>query len=564
MTKEQKQSMDKVISNQSLEEDNKEKLRELKKLGPFREQVEIVRKYTFGDLEYVPNRIDTEEDSGNFLDLLTARVNQVFRVVNDPYSSILGRIFSVFIMLCIFVAILALILESIPDFQTRKNVTKKIGNESKVILGPPVPHDSFCKYSVFFYLPFQMELTIMFLHTVLLEKAISFVFIAEYFLKLLTLWSTRHKDRSLIYHYLEFCVFDVLNFIDLVAILPFFINFVILGEKYVTSSLNAIRVLRLLRVCRVFKMGKYHSGMKMLWRVAMKSTMAIGLLMFILLLCCVFFGSLIFVVEHGTWSEERGAFLRPTANGDGLEVSPFTSIPDCMWWVVVTGTTVGYGDLYPTTLFGRLIGVCTVVFGVIVIALPISIIGAAFEDEFKMAKQAAIERRKRMKEHGLSEEGIVGPVDVLEVFDHADDLRDYNESAQGFLKLAPTPHGDIIAEGENEHEEETHFLPVLHQQPKEETIPKVSPSLSEISEPQEYYEPEEKESKGDDILDESNVVIHLELPSDERDEISAVTIIPEAKSKEERSNELLTARLGALEDRMTNIERLLEKIAQSI
>merc|ERR1719231_1901875 len=112
----------------------------------------------------------------------------------------------------------------------------------------------------------------------------------------------------------------------------------------------------------------------------------------------IVFGALVFAFEQGEWAvtdeHPEGAFLRPDVNGD-LKPSPFKSIPSCFWWVIVTQTTVGYGDSYPTTEPGKVVGSICMVSGVLVLALPITIIGANFANEYaKIQAEEAQERHQ--------------------------------------------------------------------------------------------------------------------------------------------------------------------------
>merc|ERR1719197_196891 len=108
---------------------------------------------------------------------------------------------------------------------------------------------------------------------------------------------------------------------------------------------------------------------------------------------------MIFFCEQGVWmiteAYPKGEYLRPDSSGSQFEPSPFTSIPSCFWWVIVTQTTVGYGDQYPTSELGKVVGSICMVSGILVLALPITIIGANFANEY--AKVQADEAREKME-----------------------------------------------------------------------------------------------------------------------------------------------------------------------
>jgi hypothetical protein len=181
-----------------------------------------------------------------------------------------------------------------------------------------------------------------------------------------------------------------LNVIDFLAIAPFYIELAIGGAG---AKLAVIRVLRLTRVLRLLKMGKHNKGMQMLTKVVAMSGPALSILVFFSGIAVVLFAALIFIVEGSDFSLDPdhialcpadnpcpgGAYVRRDLGGFATELSPFASIPFSFWWVCTSMTTVGYGEFYPTSTGGRFIAVGLFFIGVLLIALPITILGMNFE-----------------------------------------------------------------------------------------------------------------------------------------------------------------------------------------
>jgi hypothetical protein len=191
--------------------------------------------------------------------------------------------------------------------------------------------------------------------------------------------STRHSGLKRTWQYLT----TTMNLIDLIAIAPFYLELMFgVGG----GGLGFLRILRLARVFRLFKFGHLNEGVTLLGNVIRQSYPSLKLLAFFALIGCVLYGSIIFLCEQGVWhgpeGGEDGVWMRPNALGNGKEMTPFLSIPRSMWWVMVTATTVGYGDMVPTTPLGKVVASITMLSGVLVLALPITIISSNFTNEY--------------------------------------------------------------------------------------------------------------------------------------------------------------------------------------
>jgi voltage-gated potassium channel len=171
------------------------------------------------------------------------------------------------------------------------------------------------------------------------EWIFTILFTIEYFLRIYVV------DKK--YKY----IFSFYGIIDLAAIMPLYIGLVFPGSTY---SMAVVRSLRLLRVFRVFKLSRFVSESNSLIRALINSRHKIGVFFFFIIMLVIILGTVMYLVEH----KENG----------------FTSIPQSIYWAIITLTTVGYGDITPTTDMGKFIASIVMILGYAIIAVPTGII----------------------------------------------------------------------------------------------------------------------------------------------------------------------------------------------
>jgi len=337
---------------------------------------------------------------------ITIRVSifeRIYLTFDDPDSSYLAQIVSLVVLFTIITSSLSFIIGTLPECQFQEPALSK-----------PKPVPAFG----------------------VIEEVCLILFVIEYVARLLTVWAVRDdlideqrlldfvtgfqpaQRASPFWRLVRFLVTPS-NVVDLAAILPGLLSTVIEnGEGFVV-----LRLIRLTRIFRAFKIPALSEPVIVISRTMTQSTKALYFLVFNLLLGVMIFGSLMYLAEGASkWDEVEQVFMRragKTWNFTSLqweetwEPSPFVSIPHTFWWALVTATTVGYGDEnnFPKTPFGKIVAVVTMIFSLVILALPVGVIGGTFIQVWDHYK---IERKKQLEENDKEMTCVTSAVQRLE------------------------------------------------------------------------------------------------------------------------------------------------------
>jgi len=224
-----------------------------------------------------------------------------------------------------------------------------------------------------------------------------------------------------------------MNLVDIAAVVPFFIS---LAAEGATEAIGFIRIVRLVRLFRVFKLARYSSGLKLMMVAMSNSLQALGVLIFFLGIGCVMFSSIIFYVEKFGCPNRDELRSEPHESIDGQTMldwydfecmernagmtdkglccndldNPldFPSILSTFWWAIVTMTTVGFGDSAPKTPLGKVFGSVTMLTGILLLALPIALVGAKFQEAYEAHLDTKRKSMVSEKEEDHHERGTLG------------------------------------------------------------------------------------------------------------------------------------------------------------
>lgn len=345
------------------------------------------------------------------LSVKLSTAERIFLTLEDPQASRLGRICSIFVLMTILVSSGGFVLSTLPSMQ-----------EQSCDTCAPEPFESF----------------------VWIDTVCVILFTIEYMLRLCTAAFMRMELTNQDEIISNMCTEEVIhwptkaqrvwdfmrsipNLIDLVAILPSYILWflVLIGQdpEDGSSSNELLRLIRLMRVFRAFRLGRRFEAVIIIGRAMSRSFRALWVLVLNITMTTLIFGAVIFFVEQGTYDSDTGYYMRPSGIWvlnpntsrweEEWERSPFQSIPHSFWWALVTATTVGYGDVTPTSIAGKVCAGMAMVWSLCVLALPIGVIGSNFElvwQEYDTEK--AMERDLKNSER-LMVRQTLGSIDPL-------------------------------------------------------------------------------------------------------------------------------------------------------
>ncbi len=241
--------------------------------------------------------------------------HKVYRLVEKgSHGSRINLTFDYSIMILIILNLIAITLETIPE------VKKTLG-------------ESLRYFEIFSVIIFSLE------------------YIMRVYVSNLT-----HPSSSKLKSAVKF-IFSGYGLVDIAAILPFYLPFLI------SIDLRFLRILRVMRFLRVLKINRYNNSLNLIWSVIKEKRVELGVTGFLTFLILTIASFLMYHIEGAAQPDQ------------------FPNIIACFWWAVATLTTVGYGDVYPVTVLGKFVSGFIAVLGIGLVALPTGLISAGFMEK---------------------------------------------------------------------------------------------------------------------------------------------------------------------------------------
>ncbi|XP_063676767.1 shaker-related potassium channel tsha2-like isoform X2 [Bolinopsis microptera] len=277
------------------------------------------------------------------------------KTITDPSYNKAGMVWGFMDLACIIMTISLLVIETIPAF-----------------------HDHFKKPFAKDEITGQIQPYKM--ATYMLDVVINLFFTVDLIIKFL---SSKNRKRFFL---------NTVNVMDILAVSPFYLELLVFiatgGEP--SPHFFALKVCRIVRVVRVLKLVRHSRQLTEVLEVVSSAKQEFIVLIGVVGVVILLVGTIMYFVE----------FQIPDEGDENVD---FKSILHGCWWAIVTITTVGYGDLFPKSSLGKLTGSFVVLFGIVVLAFPMTIIISKFQDSFTIKKLIANkEMTRKLREMAIS------------------------------------------------------------------------------------------------------------------------------------------------------------------
>ncbi|VDN07868.1 unnamed protein product [Thelazia callipaeda] len=278
---------------------------------------------------------------------------KLWRILEGQTSSKWWRVFEITSSSFVMLSVTALIVSSLPEFQVPEKFKDSSFTTQSILATENGPHQDLVEHPIFDYI----------------EDVCVTYFILEYAVRFCV---APKKWRF---------VKGFLNIIDLLAVLPFLFEIILhcigisgTNVRKIHWAFLTVRLLRILRIVRIAKLGRFSPGLANFALTLRQSKKQMQMVAIVMLTVVIFFSTLVYFLEK---DEPNTTFI---------------SIPAAFWWAVVTMSTVGYGDSVPETIPGKLIGSGAIVCGVMVLALPITIMVNNFMQVMKLREERIVKK----------------------------------------------------------------------------------------------------------------------------------------------------------------------------
>ncbi|KAK3083727.1 hypothetical protein FSP39_002099 [Pinctada imbricata] len=281
-------------------------------------------------------------------------MRKLWLTLDQPLSSIAARIFNYVFMTVVILSMVSFVLGSHPDFRDqiltfeqllwiRQNMNVEffdninLNNSKEVMFATTMTSRTLTNIDLFCMIFFTAELVVHFISCPIMKKFFTFPLNVLDPVLLVAMWTSYAFEQNL-----EFMI----------------------ERKELTVIYQITKAFVVLRLFRFFRLVKIYSGLKIILLTLYASAKELFLLFISFVIAAVFFSSFVYYAEFSVANE-------------------FPTILSGIWWAIITMTTVGYGDMYPSSTYGHFVGAACAFFGILILSMPIAVVSTNFFEFYK-------------------------------------------------------------------------------------------------------------------------------------------------------------------------------------